>query len=206
MTAVSTHGVVVGGQRIEFTLAADGPGDMICRAPGVLPFRAVTLDHARDVLRSVFSAAALADETPRRPGPAADPETAVVRGRVRARAGRREVAQLERSLDNAYRLIHILLTRQGGEAVITPQEIEAAATPWVTVISTDDGLVATNRRVDGYHRQNTGHSLRLFEKPRLKPGQLRRAWKKARRSMCEHELAQFVPHVLPQFTDEEVSS
>jgi len=48
--------------------------------------------------------------------------------------------------------------------------------------------MADNRRVDGYHRQNTGARLRLFEEPRLTPSQLRRAWKKARRRMHEADL------------------
>jgi hypothetical protein len=53
---------------------------------------------------------------------------------------RRETARLELSLENAHRLIHILVSREGGSTLITPQELAATPTPWLTTQLADGGL------------------------------------------------------------------
>lgn len=58
---------------------------------------------------------------------------------------RREVGRLELSLENAHRLIHILVTREGGSTLITQQELAATPTPWLTTQLEDGALVVRAR-------------------------------------------------------------
>jgi len=66
---------------------------------------------------------------------------AIVPGRLSRPSEAREVAVLQRDLDYAHRIIHVLLTRDhGGQAVIAESELKAAAGSWLTATPGPDGL------------------------------------------------------------------
>jgi len=71
--------------------------------------------------------------------------TAALTGRIGS-GEQKAAAQLERDLDTAHRLIHALLRRHGGEAEITPGELNHQPAPWLTVQARNDGGVLVRAR------------------------------------------------------------
>lgn len=53
---------------------------------------------------------------------------------------------LESDLASAHAIIHILLTRQGGETVITSAELKAARGSWLTAVPMGDGGITVRAR------------------------------------------------------------
>lgn len=71
--------------------------------------------------------------------------TAAITGTIRAAGIRDERAELETALSAANDIIHVLLTRHGGEALITAAELAAARGSWLTVQHAEGGLIVRAR-------------------------------------------------------------